>query len=671
MSNNEVNYSNIYINLLTTEPNKIIDLYPITVIVTDPTSNDVIYKEDTLVKYFINNYNTVPQYYFTTYYSNIKELITSNFLISLPNGYYYYYNNINTLYIYPTYIQIPIVFLGSVNSINNITLYINTILEDCRIPFGISFYVSYSFQNFNLKKDTFGVPGSSLKIIKYIARNYQLSNNSPDYGDDNIPDYGNYNDLNNVTIDSLLKIYNYDYSYCKIKNIIIPTANINNYLSYEINNIEAINFMIEIIDDNKSIFYSYIVNLNYDLINNDDSYNIVIFFKNFVQNTLLTNFKLHVFEYDYYKYFIKLNKTDYDLVLPITRANGNLYNLLIGSNNNLIEPVIPTINYIQQPFNKIMIINNLFLNQNIDVISEFLKSSAATIDLLADYLSNFNIKPYNFWKITTNYSDNLNLNINNFLLNTILINVNISYIINNTIYYYNLYAELFNNNKKIDLYHKKYKLTKQNKKQLILDFILIILNYLNIYIYFYNDIEDFDNKLLLLNGNKLINPFIKFNKFVLPKSDTNFRFSFDQFFNLNLTIDLSISYKIIVFKSLITDEFNETILNFRYNNFIFQIFNIPNINGNIDNLNNVFYIAFANISECNEFMNYITTGILNVFDNEITSFFNIPTSLNFKKNDNTNFYEITTDTINVINFSVINLDLSTGSVYTNNTINIL
>jgi hypothetical protein len=356
------------------------------------------------------------------------------------------------------------------------------------------------------------VPGNILKINRYIARSSQLSNNNPDFNYENVPDYGNYNDLNNVTVDSLLKIYNYDYSYCKIKNIIIPTANLNNYLSYEINNIEAINFMIEIIDDNKSIFYSYIVNLNYDLINNNDSYNIVIFFKNFVQNTLLTNFKLHVFEYDYYKYFIKLNKTDYDLVLPITRANANLYELLIGSNNNLIKPVIPTINYDQQPFNKIMIINNLFLNQNIDVISEFLKSSAATIDLLADYLANFNIKPDNFWKITTNYSDNLNLNINNFLLNTMLMNVNISYIINNTIYYYNLYAELFNNNNKIDLYHKKYNLTKKNKKQLILDFILIILNYLNIYLYFYNDINDFDNKLLLLNGNKVQNPFIKFNK---------------------------------------------------------------------------------------------------------------------------------------------------------------
>ena len=196
-------------------------------------------------------------------------------------------------------------------------------------------------------------------------------------------------------------------------------------------------------------------------------------------------------------------------------------------------------------------------------------------------------------------------------------NVNIVSNINNNLLYYNLYAELFNNNNKIDLYHKKYNLTSTNKKQLIKDFILIILNYLKINIYFYNNLEDF---------NKLNN------------ADIN-------------------------------NEFEENILNFKYSNYIFQIFKIPKINGNIDTQNNIYYIVFSNISECNEFMNFITTGVLYVTDNNITSFYNIEESLNFKKNNN--YYEITDDTTNIINFSIINLNLLNDSIYTNNTLNIL
>ena len=144
-----------------------------------------------------------------------------------------------------------------------------------------------------------------------------------------------------------------------------------------------------------------------------------------------------------------------------------------------------------------MIINNLFLNQNIDVISEFLKSTEVTIDLLADYLSNFNIKPYNFWRFTSNYSKNKNLDSNNFLLNTILANLNIVYLIDNKkLQYYNLYSEFFNNNNRIDLYHKKYNLSSNSKKkELIKNFIIIIINFLKINVYFYNDINDLDNKL--------------------------------------------------------------------------------------------------------------------------------------------------------------------------------
>jgi hypothetical protein len=651
MSINFGNVFTIFINFNTLESKKIIDLYSVNINVNDPTdAYRIIYQETSLTKYFINNYTTIPQYFFTTYYQYPFDLTTKNFSINLPYGYYYYYDSISlAITIYAEFLYIPIVFLGAINSLNNIIIYIYANLKLINSTNSYNYKNTCTIPSFYFINKTVGIPGTSSFLIS-------LNSFSSLKIDDN---YGNYNNLNGVNIDNLLKIYNYDYSYCKIKNITIPIKNINNLLPSI--NVEAINFMIEILDNNGSIYYNYIVNLNYDLINYNDSNNVVIFFKNFIKNTLNNKIKLYVFDYDYYKYFNELTESDYDLVLPITLDTAILYNLLIGSNNNLLPPLIPDITIYNQNFNKIMIINNLFLNQNLDIISEFLKSSSSTIDLLSDYLSNFNIKSYNFWKITTNYSSNLNLDSNNFLLNTMLMNINIISNINNNLLYYNLYAELFNNNNKIDLYHKKYNLTSTNKKQLIKDFILIILNYLKINIYFYNDIEDF-NKLNIIN--------IKFNKFILSKSDSNLRFNFDQFYNLNITIDLPLSYKIIIFKIDIINEFEENILNFKYNNYIFQIFKIPIINGNIDTQNNIYYIVFSNISECNEFMNFITTGVLYVTENEITSFYNIEESLNFKKNNN-NYYEITNDETNIINFSIINLDLLNGSIYTNNTINII
>ena len=669
MSNNQAILSPIYINFITTESNKIINLYSINILVVDPNTSNITYQETSIIKYYINNYNTIPQYFFSTYFSDTSLLTTNDFIINLPREYNIYYDSIGgpTLYIYTNTIYIPIVFLGSINSLNNITVYINANLLNCfsTINSGTpNYYNTCIFSGFSFDKKTFGIPGSSTYMQNYIADNTYLNSitNINNY-------YGNYNNLQGVNIDNLLKIYNYDYSYYKIKNIKIPTSNLNNLLPSI--NVESIIFMIKIFNSSESIFYNYIVNLNYDLIDYDDSYNIVIFFKNFINNEYSKNIKLYVFEYDYYKYFDNLTPSDYDLISPITIDYATLYDLLIKSNDNLLPPSIPIINNYNQNFNKIMIINNLFLNQNLDVISEFLKSSSSTIDLLTDYLSNFNIKPYNFWKITTNYSSKIDLDSNNFLLNSMLMNVNIIYKTDINLLYYNLYAELFNNNNKIDLYHKNYILTKENKKQLIKNFIIIILNYLKINIYFYNNIEDLNNKLSIFKDTINDNIFIKFNKFILPKSNTNLRFNFDQFYNLNITIDLSISYKIIIFKVDINNTFNETILNFKYNNYIFQIFNIPKINGNIDIKNKIYYIVFSDIKECNEFINYIKTGILDVSNNNIKSFFNISKSLNFKKNENTGYYEISTDKKNIINFSIINLDLSNSSIFTNNTINIL
>jgi len=673
MSNNNANLTNINIKIITTESNLLINLGLIRIYINDEITSQILYQEDTLIKYKFNNYNTIPNYFFTTYYANPENLVTNNFNITLPNGFYYNYvvsetktlpiTYNYTMYITTKFVNIPITFLGSINSLNTITTrtlinYDNINYNNINnVPYNFSFYNITTFLNFSFIKNTVLIPGKALLIKK-------VESTTTKNGFTKL--YSNYSNYTNVLINNLLKIYNYNNLDYRIDNIILKDNTLNNLLPSI--NVQVINCMIEIFNNNKS-YYKHIVNLNYDLIDNDKNYNIVIFFKNFIKNyTNLTGIKLYVFDYDYKKYFINLNSNDYYNLPPIKAEDANLYDILIKYNINLIKPEIPNINInnYNLNLNKIMIINNLFLNKNLNVISEFLKSGSITIDLLADYLSNFNIKPYNFWKITTNYSNNNVLNSDNFLLNTMLLNINIIYKNTNTtdnLSYYRLYTELFNNNNRIDLYHKNYNLEGDNKKKLIKDFIIIILNYCKINIYFYNNLLTLNNSI----NNKL---YIKFNNINLQKSDTNIRFNFDQFYNLNLTIDLSVSYKILIFKSSNNNNL-DSILNFKTSTYKFQIFNIPQINGNIDNINNVYYIAFSNIYECNEFINFITTGILHVNDNEVKSYFNITRSLNFKKNLLTDYYELTSELVNVINFSILNLDLTTTSIFTNNKINLL
>ena len=662
MSNN---YNTLQqINIVNITTNKNINLYSVKLFVVEESTRAILYVENMLIQSDYNNFNTQPSYFISTYYRTPDTLTTLNFDINLPSGYYFIYDNILlTIYIYQQNNYIPITFLGSINTMTN-TNALTKITYKLVGSNTISFTDNITnFSGFNYINRTVSMSGQSISIINIISVDPSTSNV-----------YKNYTNLDNVSVNNLLKIYIYDYSYYKIKNIIIQNETLNNLLPTR--KTDVINFVIDVLDTNGDSYYKYIVNLNYDLIDNDNNYSLVIFFKNFISNQNYTDIKLYVFEYDYYKFFSNLTKFDYELLPKIILTDAILYDLLIGSNDNLITPTIPTINV--DDFNtyldKIMIINNLFLNQNINVISEFLKSSLITIDLLADYLCNFNIKPDNFWKLTSNYSNILNLDVNNFLLNSLLMNVNIIYGIisdDTTIdnfSYYNLYAELFNNNNNIDLYHKKYDISNVNnvnnvnKKSLITNCIIMILNYVRINCYFYNDITDLDNVLGIFKNTIITNPYIKFNNFILPKSNVNLRFDVDQFYNLKFVIDLQLSFKILVFKN---NTISDTILKFKTNNYIFEIFNIPEINGNIDNENNIFYIVFNSINETNEFMNFITNGIL-AEPNNISSFFNITNSLYFKKNDLTGYYELSSETTSVINFTILNLDLTVGSIFNNN-----
>jgi hypothetical protein len=91
-------------------------------------------------------------------------------------------------------------------------------------------------------------------------------------------------------------------------------------------------------------------------------------------------------------------------------------------------------------------------------------------------------------------------------------------------------------------------------------------------------------------------------------------------------------------------------------------------NSNTDLESNVYSLLFQDIKECNNFMNYIQFG--NELINSTTnSYFNIIKSKNFKQDDN-GYYQIT-DSIEsgLLYFSIIDLDLTSNTIFLNNLIN--
>jgi len=645
----------INISLINLNSINIIKLVPVTILVINLSDQSVLFEEKTIINYKLNNFLSKPEYFITTSYVSPNLLSTVNFYIDLDYGLYYYYqgNGMNTLYIYSQYLYIPSTFIGLINSTSDITttntVDIKTIQNTSSFSNSISNYFSNNFQN-----DTIIISGSALQITKYLIKD--SSNISKNYV--------TYNLVLPTAVNSNLKVYIYDGSYCKIQNIkLIENTNPNR--------IDSINFMIQLLNTQKLPIYNYLVNLNYNKINFNTYDNLVIFFTNFATNIVYDKILLYVFDYDYNLFFKNLSPTDYDKCDFISISDATLYDKIIKNDSNLITPTIPTLSIDDYLVNidKIKIINTLFFNKNTTLVTTFLKSYNNNIDLLIDFLYNFNIKSYNFFNIKTNYSTNTTiLNLNNFLLNGMLMFVDFkfnslvetddTYIVD-----YNLYSKLLNNNNTIDLYHKNYTLTETDKKQLIKDFIIIIMNYFRVDFYFYNDITDLNNTLSIFKNTIGTNPYFKFNRFILNKPDVLLYFDYDEYYSLKLFIEINISYKILVFNN---NTITDTILNFQTDQYFFQIFKIPTINGNINNLFNVFYIVFMNIKECNEFFNYITNGKLYADNDNLNSFYAIDSSMFFKKNTDTGYYQITEDTSGIIYFNINDIDLNSSSIFKNN-----
>jgi hypothetical protein len=167
----------------------------------------------------------------------------------------------------------------------------------------------------------------------------------------------------------------------------------------------------------------------------------------------------------------------------------------------------------------------------------------------------------------------------------------------------------------------------------------------------------------------LLNPYYGYNKIIYFKDsdiNNNLKFSLDNNYYLKFTLNITVEYKILIFK--ITNTFLDTIINFKTDTIIFKIFKIIPPNSNTDLESNVYSILFQNIKECNNFMNYIQYGT-ELVSNNTKSYFNITKSKNFKKDDD-GYYKIT-DSIEseLLYFSIIDLYLTSNTIFLNNLIN--
>lgn len=644
--------------------------------------NGIYYDEISIIQNELNNYVTVPNYYSIinyTYLNVYSSISTYNFLIYLNYGLLYYYDNINKIiYIYSKFINIPYIFLGSINSEENIDTYNTLILDSFTSPSSLSnnYNIKINIESNSFKESTMRISGETLEILSLMISKTTNFNYM----------YYLYNLILPAKINQLLIIYVYDLNYIKIKNI-----NLKDQKNCEI---DKINFLVELINSTGDIIYSFLININYDKIKNLSNNNFVIFFPNYV-NILFSSINLYVFYETYEIYFSNLIPSDYELCNPITISNTNLYDKIINSDVDLIEPVIPFYNLKDYYLNidKIYLKKYFILPNISELVLLFMNSNKDELVLIVDYLNNYNILSYNLYTITrytmdsNDYNNNINNNeyenslLNNFLLNSMKMYIEFLFKNKNETNClefnynkgYDIYTKLLNNNKSIDLFHKEYDFVINKKKQLIQDLLIIIMNYFQVNLYFYNNLDDLDNTVNIFKNKSLTNPYIKFNKFILEKSDIKLGFKLDQNYFLKFYLNINLNYKILIFKILKTIILDEVLLFItEYNNqqLIFKIFKINEPNGNTNVNYDLYYIVFKNIKECNEFIKYITTGILYITEDQVKSFFAINKSLNFKKNEN-NFYIITSDITNIINFQLDKLDLTLGNIFSNNFINYL
>lgn len=616
---------------------------------TYDSNKNILYDEIVEIQYTQPKYLQNTDYYFntdyyggTSFYNPKPILSTYNFILELTINYVYMYNGQKTIYIYQKYQEISVNYIGLCNYINGQSLSLSytyyTVSEQTK-----SVKIINLFNNI--------LNGNSLKIDGNITSIESIRITDP-----NNP--FNIYDLLNVTLPIKLNIFSqinfYNTADCLINNIMLNNINTNNP--------DAVIFMIQLTDPNNTI-QSYIQTLNLCHLTNDFN-NYWSFGFNIQYGVTWLGINLLVFDYDYNLYLSALSANNYMICSEITSNNATLYNILIVSDTNLVQPTINTIDITNYSFNLNEINKELLNILETNLLTNFLDSRIVDFNILLDYLVNYNIKTDNLYIMgKNNYIDIITQNLNCILIKVCILYPAENFTINSLV----LYGKIFSNNGFCDIYHLEYIIDDNfTKKDLISDLLLIILKYFQVKIFFYNNLSDLNTiQSNDWNSSLIINPNYRFNKFILNKNNVGLKFSLDFNYNLKLKLELKIDYKILYFTT--SSGITDTILKFSLGVFVFEIFKISVPNGNLITSDNLYYIVFESINETNEFINFITNGY---FKRGTKTYFNIELSLNFKKNTD-NFYVESIDTKDIIQFRLSNLDLNSGNIFTNNSIIIL
>ena len=434
----------------------------------------------------------------------------------------------------------------------------------------------------------------------------------------------------------------------------------------------------------QEIKYSVVLSLNLQTFNsveleneNENKYYNVLFFKNYINDNYFVN-SITVFDYDYNKYFN--DNVEYNNII---NHSSDLYNKIINNDVNLIVPIIPQINYSYLLINLdlLNLINMIKFNCENNYFNNFMKSNKISVDTLIEYLSNFELKLCNIYKISNNNIKDSNINLNNLSYNLLSYNYNYSYntsknniniedytnkpiinfnnnIINcirckivflfNQIGYYSLYGKIFLDNYNIQIYHKNYDITDLTEKKKLINLLIYLATVsLGIKIIFYNDIDSEPKVSSFFNYYLNTNPYYLFNEINLVRNLNNYDIYFDinstninynqQYLKLNIKIKLDY-YILFLYsdKNSILKDYNELV--FSYSQYIFKIFKNTDKNGNIYENKDLFYIAFNNLKEINIFLEYLNTGLFITNISKLSNYFNIQKSVTFCNYYNINNY---------------------------------
>ena len=199
------------------------------------------------------------------------------------------------------------------------------------------------------------------------------------------------------------------------------------------------------------------------------------------------------------------------------------------------------------------------------------------------------------------------------------------------------------------------------------------INYLQIVVYTYNDINDLNSiKVSQVSdaGIIYVNNNWKYNKLILNKSNTKMTFGLDENYYLKMYFQVKLDYKLFVFytDTDFSSSPNTNILNFQTEaGYYFKILKTAEPNSSIKTNKYMYSILFQDIEECNDFIYYIQYGLLTRPEGSTSSYFNFLISKHFKLSSSG--YYIISDTIpNTISFQILDVNLFGTNEFVNNKI---